>query len=296
MIGEDFMFGDKWLSEFGMIMCSPEEAQAFVSRSLDRAEITSTRAKPNHYTTRYEDSLNLNFLILKEDGICSNQENLKLTGDEIHFLRAWLESPKKPTELVVPLSDDEMNVHYYGVFSSVQPYDEEGNCYGLNLTFTCDAPYGYSDENIMRVKINGSASPVSGRIFNNSAEREEKLKPKITIFSADTFGSGEEITITNISDDNNSMHLEIPEGLEKLVIDCQKKIITDEDGNLISMDDIGVNVPVGGAYNFISTDMYLFYWLSLVPDLNQLTFTPSEQNTIKNIDISTRYIIKSGGF
>lgn len=295
MIGEDFMYGNSWLSDFDMMMVTPDDAQQFVSRTFDRGEITAVRPKPNHFATVYNDTLSLNFFIMKSDG-CDVQERYKLTGDEIHYLRAWLESPKKPTELVVNIEDDDLNVHYFGVFTSVQPFIFEDACYGLYLTFTCNAPYGYSDDFVMRYPINASVIAISGKYMNMSAEHEEYLRPVVTISSLSTFGSNETLSIKNISDNNNEMTLTLPSGLSKLVVDCEKKIITDGSGNLVPLSSVGVTIPQNSVYNFISTDMFVFYWLSFVADENRLTFTPSITNTISTIEISSRYIIKSGGF
>lgn len=295
MVGEDFMYGSSWLSDFDMMMVSSEDAQQFVSRNFDRGDITSLRAKPNHYSAIYNDSLTLSFFIMKTDG-CDEQDKYKITGDEVHYLRSWLESPKKPTELVVTNDENEINVHYYGIFSSVQPFVHEDSCYGLYLTFTCDSPYGYSDEFKMRYNISSSVVAVSGKFVNMSAEHEEYLMPVVTISSSSTFGSNETLSIKNVSDNNKEMVLTLPQGSSKLVIDCEKKIVTDGNGNLVTMSSLGVTVPQNSTYNFISTDMFVFYWLSLVHGENRLTFTPSSTNTISTVEISTKYIVKSGGF
>ena len=90
MISKDFVFGEHWLSEYGMIMCDPDEAQQFVSRNIDKAEITSLRATPNHYSTTYADALQLNFFIIKEEAVCESQEKAILSGDDIHFQKVCL--------------------------------------------------------------------------------------------------------------------------------------------------------------------------------------------------------------
>lgn len=296
MIGEDFMFGKHWLSEFDMIMCSPDEAQEFVTRNISRGEITPNRPEPNHYSVSYSDTLVLNFFILRDDTICETQKDMRLTGDDLHYLRAWLESPKKPTELIMPLNEDEMTVHYFGVFTSVQPYLFNDECYGLELTFTCNAPYGYSDEKITTFNINSTSVAVSGICLNLSAEYENYLKPVIKITSVDTFGSGETLTITNETDNSNEMSLTMPEGLSGFIIDCEKRIVTDLSGNLLTLSDVGLNTPESSSYNFVSASLYRFYWLSLAPNANKLTFTPSQTNTIGKVYISTKYIMKAGGF
>lgn len=296
MTGDDFVYNGEWLSVYDLIMVEPEDAQKFVSREIIKEDITSNRPSPSHYGVKYSDTLVLSFLVMKEEILCGKQSDAVISGDELHYIRSWLESPKRPAELVVPKTEDEMTVHYYGLFTEVQPYEYEGDCYGLYLTFTCNAPYGYSDEYKNEYDINSSSSSISGKFDNLSAELNEYLKPTITIYSSSTFGRGETITIQNTSDDDNEMSISLPRGLSEIIIDCQKKNITDENGNLISMDDIGIDLPISQDINYISADLYLFNWFSLVPKENIITFTPSRTNTIEKIEISVRYIIKSGGF
>lgn len=296
MIGNDFKYGNEWLSEYGLIMCEAEEGQQFVSRNIIKEEITALDPSPSHYNVAYNDALVQNFFVMKEAGLCGNQEDSRLSGDDIHFIRSWLESPKRPEELIVPIREDEMTVHYYGLFTDVQPYLHNDECYGLLLTFTCNAPYGYSDENISSYSINSSANPVLGTFFNLSAELEEYLKPTITIYSSDVFGDDESITITNTSDNGKEMSVTLPSGLSKIVIDCDKKIITGDDGELVTMSDIGVTLPTNQDINVVSTELYLFNWFTLIPKDNSLIFTPSTTNTIDRVEISVRYIIKAGGF
>ena len=277
-------------------MCEPEEGQQFVSRNIIKEEITAIDPSPSHYNVAYNDALVQNFFVIKEAGLCGNQNDSKLSGDEIHFIRSWLESPKRPEELIVPIREDEMTVHYYGLFTEIQPYVHNDECYGLLLTFTCNAPYGYSDEFISSYNINSSSTPVSGIFFNLSAELQEYLRPTVTIYSSNVFKKGESISITNVSDNGKEMHITLPRGISKVVIDCDKKIITGDNGELLTMSDIGVTLPSNQYTNIISTELYLFNWFTLVPKDNSLIFTPSGTNTIDRVEISARYIIKSGGF
>jgi hypothetical protein len=331
MFGEDFTFDSKKLSEYSMTMYDPEDNQSFVSMNIEKSDITSQRPKPNHFGKSYTDTLTLSFLILKDENVCDSKNDYRLTPNEINTLRAWLESPKMPTELVVSpegtyeyvmdkngnyVSDKDGNmlmsrvidafkkngesslystaVHYYGVFTNVQPFIHRGDCYGLYLTFTCNAPYGFSDLHEYTFGVAASGN-TNATVNNYSAELYEYLKPTIVIKSSGRFG-GETLTIKNSSDRNRKMDLKLPQGLSQLVIDCEHKVITDGDGNLVPMSAVGIDTPIVDNYNFISNDMYLIYWLSLVAGNNSLVFTPSSGHSISQILIRSRFIIKSGGF
>ena len=88
----------------------------------------------------------------------------------------------------------------------------------------------------------------------------------------------------------------MPKGIKKLVLDCREKQITDENGNLISMSDIGLTLPQSDNYNFVSAELYLFYWIRFVHGVNDLSFIPENNKTISKVNIHVRYPRKSGGF
>lgn len=296
MVGNDFYFDGHWLSEFGYKVYDPEDSQSFVGREIDKSEITSLRPVPNHYSVRYSDVLTLQFLIIRNDeNEPLTQDESKMDGDNINYIRAWLESPKNPTRLYSPINEDVVVTNYFGIFTDVQPFVVGNECFGLYLTFTCNAPYGFSDEYKKTFVMHGDTT-VEDYYTNNSAEYNEYLKPMITIYSNDVFVNGDEITIKNISDNNKFMFLKMPTGLSSITIDCQKKSIIDNNGNSVKLSDVGLTIPISSDYNFISSELYSFYWLRLLPNKNNLLFTCNNGSTIQKVIISSRFIIKSGGF
>ena len=296
MICEDLFYDGKWLSSYEMKMYDPDSDPEFATREIERSEFTSVRNRPNHFSTHYSDSLKLEFLIIRDSDLFDNQSDLELSGDDIHELRSWLESAKTPKELILPKPVDDETTHFFGIFTSVQPFALDGICYGLKLVFSCDSPYGFSDLISTDYSVNGSASAITKEIYNGSAELYEYMMPTITINSSTAFGSSESVQITNTTDDGNIMEIDMPSGKTKLIIDCSKKIITDGSGNLVPLADLGVSTPSSSNYSFISADRYMFYWLRLAPEFNQVSVKGSSGNTIKNVDISYRYALKSGGF
>ena len=329
MLGNDFTYNGHSLSDYNMKMYDPENSQQFASRVIDKAEITSIRPIPNHYSTHYADVLTLNFFITKDNDEYPTQKDMRMSSDDINTLRSWLESPKKPLSLFVEAYDEDIvsndnddddestDIYYFGIFSDVQPFIVNQECYGLYLTFTCDSPYGFSDiidteyvlGNVKVLEENGSDlitendSDIyvedgykSAVYVNNSAEQNDYLKPIITIKSSNRFVSGETIRIKNATDGNKEMYLVLPSGKTSIIIDCKKKIITDGSGNIISLSDVGLTLPISSDYNFISSELYTFYWLRLLYGNNSLTFECPGGSTVSKITISARHIIKSGGF
>ena len=295
MIGEDFRFGSTWLSDFDMKMYDPNNEQEFPEIVIEKSDTSSQLAKPNHFGVYYSNTLTLNFLILKDCDQFYNQNDYILTGEDINEVRAWLESPKMPTELYVTNNTNEESTYYYGIFTNISPFVISGDCYGFYLVFTCDSPYGYSEEKTVTCSFESSNTATA--TFNNlSSEKDEYLKPVITVISDDVFGADETLSITNLSDNGNTMSINLPEDIETLIIDCEKKIIKDGNGNLIPINEIGLTTPVSSEYNFVSADSFIFYWLSFVYGENQLSIELSQTNTVDTIEISAKYIMKTGGF
>ena len=294
MIGIDFAYNDHKLSDFDMKMFDPEDNDQFVGREIIRSDISSVRATPNHFSAKYTDTLVLNFLIIRDDMLCFDQGDFKLSDSDIHTLRSWLEYPKLPQDLHATLDDESLSVHYYGIFTDIQPFIVAGTCYGLYLTFTCNAPYGFSDEISTTIQIESSDTDIEESVVNIEREFQEYLNPTIRIQSNDTFNGSEIISIKNRLSDE-TMTLTMPAGLETVVVDCQHKIITDENGQLISMNDIGIALPIIDQYNFISAEPYLFPWIRLYNGNNIMEISLSDTSTFDSIEFSTRYIIKSGG-
>lgn len=294
MVGEDFAFNGSWLSDFDMKMYDPEESQQFISREIDKSEISLLREIPNHYSTHYSDVLVLSLLITKNPDIYDSKLAMRLSADEVNDIRAWLESPKMPVEMRMLSVDDSLDTYYFGVFTDVQPFIISQECYGLYLTFTCNAPYGFSP--LVSNTYDISSATVNGTFYNQSSERCSYLKPIVEIVSSSKFNGTEKLSIQNKSDKNNTMKITMPRNVKALTIDCAKKQITDENGNLISMSDIGLTLPQSNNYNFVSAETFLFYWLRFVYGVNELTFIPENNRTISKVNIHVRYPRKSGGF
>lgn len=300
MIGEDFKFNNIWLSDFGMKMYDPEESQKFVSRNINKSNQTPIRSVPNHYSVSYSDVLTLSFLIMKDECACENQKEFHLSSDELNDIRSWLESPKLPCELNIQSSNNEKDVCYFGIFTDVQPFEFNKECYGLYLTFTCNAPYGFSPLVTKEFKINGTDGTFTADFPNLSAEQNEYLMPQISIVSSGTFSGNEQISISNKSDDGNSMDIKLPSGCSEIVIDCRKKTITDELGRLIPLNKIGILLPTddenSSYYNILSAESFSIYWLRFLYGENNIAVKTENAKNVSSIKISGRYIVKAGGF
>ena len=295
MIGRDFSYNGIWLSQFGMSMYAPEEVQRFVSREIIKSELSPIKSEPRYYSTQYSETLILHFLILKNEELCNAQSDYYIKEDELHALRSWLEGADKPRELYLNSENNQNNTYYYGIFTDVQPYLLNEECYGLSLTFTCNAPYGFSPLFTKSVCPYGLDGEYEVVFDNQSSEKHKMLNPIITINSSATFLGNEEIMITNNSIKNCPLfNISLPYGRSSVVIDCGKKIVTDESGVIIPLCDIGIRFSQ--ANNYLSTEHMVIPWPKLKYGQNNIAVSVSNAEMIDNIQFSVKFPIKSGGF
>lgn len=293
MLGEDFCYNGSWLSNFGMKMFDPEKDYEFIGRECDRSDITAMRDVSNYYSTHYSDVLTLSFLAIKYDESYDNQAEMRMTGDEVNEVRSWLESSKRPAELLVlGMTDDD--TYYYGLFTDVQPYLIGQECYGLYATFTCNAPYGYSP--VVKKSVRPTGASCSMTYYNNSSEQNSFLFPAVTIYASSSFTGDETVSITNDNDGGRTMTLSLPEGASELTINCAGKFITKDNGVLVPMSDVGVSLSDMIQSDFISADSCIFNWLRLVYGKNKLSIVLEGGASISKIEVAAQHPVKSGGF
>lgn len=299
MIGCDFKYNGHWLSEYYMIMCSPEDSQTFVSREIEKGSQTSLRPIPKFYSVRYTDVLQIGFRIVKDSNYFLNQEDQVFSSDDLNEIRSWLESPKKHCELFILDETNDRETYYYGLFTSSSPYMVGDECYGITFNFTCNAPYGFSSPVMERAKIVSGCTRYDLHIANVSAERNEYLNPVIKIKAKDKFTEGDSITITNSSDSENCSVTYTFGGkiTDKSIIsiDCDKKIITDDEGNSIPLSQLGVSY-ISDYHNVVSSLFTNLYWPSLKWGDNLIRIDVAENSSIDVVEITTRYVVKGGGF
>lgn len=298
MIGCDFKYNGHWLSDFNMIMCDPEDIQSFVNREVERGSQTSLRPVPNFYSVRYSDVLQLQFRIVKNDDIFHNQEDLILTSEELDEIRSWLESPKKPCELFVQDESNNRETYYFGLVTSTSPYLIDQVCYGLTIGFTCNAPYGFSSPITQAINLSSGVTSYDFHFVNASSEKSESLKPLIRINAKDKFTLNDTITISNNSDTGTNHSIQYSFGdimteKSQINIDCERQIITDENGQSIPLSALGVRFGTN-YYSVVSVQNIPIYWPRLIWGDNLLSVLVNNNTSIKSVEVTARYVDKGG--
>ena len=311
MLRSNFVYNGKSLSDFQMKMYDPDADPQGVERTIDKAAQNSAREVPNHYTTYRNGVLQHNMLVIKDPDLFESSNDLRLTEKEVHRIKSWLFSTTLPAELILPQDDEEIDVRYFGVFTNVQYFmPVRKTCFGLQLTFTCNAPYGFSP--VISQQFNIVGDHVNGEYTASIGQFDRMMLPKIVIKASDgNVFNGETLKLINDSDDGHHMQITLVAGFHTIIIDCQSKVFT----GVKTVDNVDVETPltltalgielfgtsIDNGRSFQLLNLYGdLYWLTVLPGDNALKFetTVPDGESFRNytVEIQTRQIIEAGGF
>ncbi len=294
MIGKDFYYDGHLLSEYGLIMAKPDEDQSFITRSIIGTEQSSKRPIKNILGMKYDETLPLRFFIIKDNCHNSNQKYSRFSQTELRHIRRWLESPKAAIELKMIKNTDEENICYFGVFTDVQPFIVGSDCYGLNLTFQCNAPYGFSSP-YTEVFDCPKSTTYTHRYVCTNDEKYEYVYPVIKLYLNPSITNKGKISIKNITDNNSSLSINIP-NISYIIIDSKKKQILDPNGTIMRLCDLGINTDEIFDYSSIFNGSLTVKWPRLLYGENELQFDTSVLNSVTKIELTTRFVRKVDGF
>ena len=151
----DFEYADRRLSDFGCIMCHIN-TNAGINDVEIGCDITFNTVKNNNSSIQsitsssYDSVYTTEFEIMKST--CNNSEDIYFTSLEVRALIKWLN--RREYAKFRPINDisDESDVYYYGSFN-IKQVQIGDKILGLHLTFTANAPYGFSEPNHLRYMI-----------------------------------------------------------------------------------------------------------------------------------------------
>lgn len=304
MFGYSFSYCGKSLEDYHMMLANPDnDTLQYPSREISKGTITQRRPKPKHYGVAYSDVMSFNLLAIRAPEDNSKQEELQFANEELDELMDWLEYPKTPQWLEVVQESE--TAYYRGLFTSVQPFVFGTDCYGLTLTFTCDAPFRYSDEMKFEQSLDNSAVETYGTFYTPSGHSTPMLPPTITL-SIDSSRSSSNtwfgITVGDSVVKGEHFGMMVPYDKKSVVVDCENKLIYAIDASgkrsMISIADAGYKV---------TDDEIKFVWPTIHSGENHIIFsrsiddnpfggTSSKSNLVSKITISTRCLLRSGGF
>lgn len=276
----DLCYNGKKLSDYGFIIAKTIDSTFGLNRDEVVGDMNTVRNTPNHFGTKYANRLPLKYLITKNPCKNISQNKQRINEDELREIQKWLTSPKTPKCLTVDASESTTR-EYYGVFTEVEPY-EYGDLYGIEITFTCNAPYGFN-RNIKEFICNITENLI---IDNPTDELCEYIYPTIKIKPNQCTS----FSIQNQSDNNNIMMFNFKELYSEIIIDCNhQRIIADD--KLLNLDEVGWDIYEISDYNNINSGIFNLYWLRFIPTNNSLTINGSGEFVIEY-----KTPVKAGGY
>lgn len=218
----DFEYADKRLSDFGYIVC--HIGSDIGMRDVDiGCDITFNTIKNTHSSKRYITSSSYEnvytmspFEIMKSPCGKDNDE-MYLTDKEVSQLMMWLNRREYRKFKLINSVNENMDICYYGSFNVKQKMYGD-NIIGLSLTFTSNAPYGFTDE--VSLDFNVIENNEKFYIYGDGDEIGH-VYPKMTI----TCVQDGDIKITN-NTTGNILSIKNCKQDEILYIDGELKIIT----------------------------------------------------------------------
>ena len=185
----DFIFDGLSSKEYDLMICSFDSGSSGTFTAGSHIEFTKFKAVNSNKWSKtgasYNEPLTFTFQICKYN----NEYNEPFSERELAFLIRWL--VRKDYKYLQFIQEGYENV-YYNCQMTAEQYMICGECYGLTLTVTCDAPFGWSD--IITTTIS-SSSTKTVKIYDSSDEIGE-IYPIIELHANHT-SSTQDIQITN---------------------------------------------------------------------------------------------------
>lgn len=224
----DFQYGNKFASDFGLMVCSfdalngTETVSSGSNLTLNTAKSVG-QDKFELYGTNYGEPYTFTFQLCK---LSSLGTPLPLIPEEYGEINRWLNRKTYDTFKINTIGYE--NIRFIGTFN-IQYIKINKEIYGIECTFTSNAPYAYEDERILEF------SNKSFYIYDDSDEIGE-IYPNIVI----TCKENGELKIQN-SADNEILIIKNCKLNEVININGKYKIITSSDLNHNIANDFNYN-------------------------------------------------------
>lgn len=221
MWATDFEFADKRLSDFGFIICHINTDSGF--RDVETGSDMTFNTVKNNYSSKqyvtsssYENVYTTSFDIIKNP--CdTGGKTVYCTVEEIRRLNIWLCRREYRKLKFINVVEGDYNLNYYGSFNTKQIMNGS-NIVGLSLTFTSNAPYGFSDELELEYEITSEYEH-----FSLSGDNDELgfIYPKVSIYFPNNCNEFQLLNITT----GTKLILRNCTADETIVIDGELKFI-----------------------------------------------------------------------
>lgn len=255
--GKTFNFNGQSSDVFNLVLCdfdtpSPTK-ETGLNLTINKGAIIPGRPLPNFYTAQYTDVLKFQMSFIK----CNMEP---FSQNEYRQVAQWLHSPASYSLLYIEDDDTDdyhHEIEYFAKCTGLTEYGLTGTVYGFTATFECNAPYGFSPEEVTAFSSSTGHNAIIS-INNTSDETSQDYYPIVEIKCTSTG----KVQITNNKYSSEIFTLEMNLN-QQLNIDNRLGIIEDS----LNLFDF-------------STDTNL-NWLHLAPGINQITIIGNATGNIR---------------
>lgn len=172
-----FIYNGISSDKFNLMICSFERSSG-VSNSKEVSEITINSEKVTgsdkwlKINSDYSSPLSFTFNICKKGGTI-------FTAIERRMISAWLTSSHGEYKVLQFCSLEYSDVIFHAKCTTLEKNTIAGDVVGYQLTFTTNAPYGFTPEKQLNINMNSDVFTTN--IMNSSDELETMLYPKLEI-------------------------------------------------------------------------------------------------------------------
>lgn len=172
-----FMYDNISSDKFNIIICSFGENSG-ISNAKEVSEITIDNGKVTgsdkwlKIKSDYSSPLSFTFNVCKKD--CSEFSSI-----ERRTMSAWLTSSHGGYKPMQFYSQEYCNIIFYAKCTTLEKNTVAGKVIGFQLTFTTNAPYGFTPEKELNINMTSSTQTLN--IMNSSDEVDVMLYPKLEI-------------------------------------------------------------------------------------------------------------------
>lgn len=235
VFSQDFIFGNFRASDYGLILVSfnynsDADNELGIAPTVIE-EFIGYNPVPIYLGQKYENKLELSISVMKNPCIFSD---VYFTEKELRSILRITTGQKYYQWLKLFNQKIDEDLWYRARISNVSYKKVGGNIIGIIFTMSCDSAFAWSNENNINIK----AKPGQHfYIHNNTDDLYNYIYPYIEIIS--TFG--DDITVTNISDNNWTSEIQNVKSNEKITIDSQKEIITSNIEHVSLLNDFNLH-------------------------------------------------------
>lgn len=248
----EFIFDGISSKEYDMIICSFDGSSNGETTAGSNIEFTTFKAPNSNKWVKtsaaYNEQLSFTFQICKYRYNQTVSE--PISERELAFFMRWL--VRKDYKYLQFIQEGFENI-FYNCQINVQKYEIGGECYGLTLTATCDAPFGWSEP----IRHTLSSSTTATYKLYDSSDEIGVIYPDVEILSQ---ADNQDITISNEMT-----------GTQTIIQNCKKgeQILLSEDKKASSSECIPVERTTSdnsggysGSHNTFFND-FNWKWFSI---------------------------------